>query len=114
MYLLPISNSISDNQIDNLKKKIKRQTFNIYIYKVLKQVHPEVGISKKAMEILNSFCHDTFLKVAEESARLVKYGNKQTLSAHEIKTACKLLLPGELGKHAISEGIKAMQKFGNN
>jgi histone H2B len=36
------------------KKKAHRkgkETFNSYIHKVLKQVHPETGISKKAMSI---------------------------------------------------------------
>jgi len=32
------------------KKKRKRlETYSIYIYKVLKQVHPDTGISSKAM-----------------------------------------------------------------
>ena len=34
----------------------------IYIYKVLKQVHPDTGISSKAMSILNSFINDIFEK----------------------------------------------------
>jgi len=38
------------------KKKRKRlETYSIYIYKVLKQVHPDTGISSKAMSIMNSF-----------------------------------------------------------
>ena len=35
----------------------------IYIYKVLKQVHPEVGCSKKAMDVLNSFVTDIFNRI---------------------------------------------------
>jgi len=38
--------------------------FSLYIYKVLKQVHPEIGISKKAMNIMNSFINDTFDQLA--------------------------------------------------
>jgi len=34
-----------------------------------------------------------------------------TLSFKDIQTAIWLLLPGELAKHAISEGIKAVTKF---
>ena len=33
----------------------KAETYKIYIYKVLKQVHPDTGISSKAMSIMNSF-----------------------------------------------------------
>lgn len=31
---------------------------NTYIYRVLKQVHPETGVSNKAMAIMNSLCND--------------------------------------------------------
>jgi|TARA_B110000977_G_scaffold189974_1_gene260187 hypothetical protein len=31
------------------KRKSKTETYKIYIYKVLKQVHPDTGISSKAM-----------------------------------------------------------------
>ena len=43
-------------------KKSKTETYKIYIYKVLKQVHPDTGISSKAMSIMNSFINDIFEK----------------------------------------------------
>jgi histone H2B len=96
---------------DKKNKKRRQETFAIYIYKVLRQVHPEIGISKKAMNIMNSFINDTFDRLALESSKLVRYNKKRTLSSREIQTAVKLLLPGELAKHAISEGTKAVTKF---
>jgi histone H2B len=45
------------------RKSSKHETYKIYIYKVLKQVHPDTGISSKAMSILNSFINDIFEKV---------------------------------------------------
>ena len=36
---------------DKKKKRRRRETYAIYIYKVLKQVHPDTGISSKAMSI---------------------------------------------------------------
>ena len=96
------------------RRRRRRETYNIYVYKVLKQVHPEIGVSKKAMAILNSFVNDTFEKIAAEAGKLCKYGNKQTMSARDIQSSCKLILPGELSKHAISEGGKAMQKYQSN
>ena len=93
------------------RKKRRVETFSIYIYKVLKQVHPETGISKKAMGIMNSFINDTFERIAMESSKLVRYNKRKTLSSREIQTSVKLLLPGELAKHAISEGTKAVTKF---
>ena len=83
----------------------------IYIYKVLKQVHPDTGISSKAISILNSFCQDQFEKIATEAAKLARYSKKPTVTSREIQTAVRLILPGELAKHAVSEGTKAVTKF---
>ena len=43
--------------------------------------------------------------------KLSTYNKKATLSSWEIQTAVRLMLPGELAKHAVSEGTKAVTKF---
>lgn len=97
---------------DNAHRKKKRiETYSSYIYKVLKQVHPDVGISKRAMSIMNSFVNDTFERLAEEAVHLARYNRKATLTSREIQTSVRLLLPGELSKHAVSEGTKAVTKY---
>ena len=98
------------------KKKSKKRTesYSSYIYKVLKQVHPDTGISSKAMSIMNSFINDAFERIAVEAGKLVRYNKKGTLSSREIQTAVRLILPGELAKHAVSEGTKAVTKYTSN
>ncbi|KAG6554955.1 hypothetical protein Mapa_003540 [Marchantia paleacea] len=100
---------------DGIKKKKRAkkniETYKIYIYKVLKQVHPEFGISSKAMGIMNSFINDIFEKLAGEAGRLARYSKRPTIASREIQSAVKLALPGELAKHAVSEGTKAVTKF---
>jgi histone H2B len=91
------------------KKRI--ESYSSYIYKVLKQVHPETGISKRGMSIMNSFINDIFERIAVEASRLARYNKKATLSSREIQTSVRLTLPGELAKHAVSEGTKAVTKF---
>ena len=93
------------------KKKRRSESYSIYIYKVLKQVHPDTGISSKGMSIMNSFITDIFDKIANEAGKLVRYNKKGTLSSREIQTAVRLILPGELAKHAVSEGTKAVTKY---
>merc|ERR1712184_180227 len=92
-------------------KRKRTETFSVYIYRVLKQVHPETGISKRSMSIMNSFINDVFEKIATESSRFVRYNKKHTLSSREVQAAVRLLLPGELAKHAVTEGTKAVTKF---
>ncbi|KAI0792295.1 histone-fold-containing protein [Abortiporus biennis] len=93
------------------RKKGRKETYSSYIYKVLKQVHPDTGISNKAMAILNSFVNDIFERIATEASKLASYSKKSTISSREIQTAVRLILPGELAKHAISEGTKSVTKF---
>jgi len=95
------------------KKRHKKnvETYKIYIFKVLKQVHPDIGISSKAMGIMNSFINDIFEKMASEASKLARYNKKPTITSREIQTAVRLALPGELAKHAVSEGTKAVTKF---
>ena len=97
---------------DGKKTKKKRtESYSSYIYKVLKQVHPDTGISKKGMSIMNSFINDIFGRLAGEAGKLAIYSKKATLSSREIQTSVRLMLPGELAKHAVSEGTKAVTKF---
>lgn len=93
------------------RSKKRSESWGTYIFRVLKQVHPETGISKKAMSIMNSFIGDVFERLCAESARLSRYSSKATLSSREVQTAVRLVLPGELAKHAVSEGTKAVTKF---
>ena len=75
------------------KKKGKRkESYAIYIYKVcvenflcpellifaqvLKQVHPDTGVSSKAMSIMNSFVNDLFERIAAEASKLAHYNKR--------------------------------------
>jgi histone H3/H4 len=71
----------------------------------------ETGISKKGITIINSFINDIFERIVTEAGKLARYNKKATLSSREIQTAVRLVLPGELAKHAVSEGTKAVTKF---
>ncbi|XP_078271947.1 histone H2B 7-like [Rhinoraja longicauda] len=93
------------------RRRVRRESYGIYVYKVLKQVHPDTGISSKAMSIMNSFVNDVFDRIACEALRLVHYSGRHTMSSREIQTAVRLLVPGELAKHAVSEGTKAVTKY---
>ena len=101
-------------RIKKLRRPKRHETFSVYIYKVLKQVHQDTGISKKSMSIMNSFINDLFEKIALEASNLVRYNKKHTLSAQDIQSSVKLILPGELARHAIIEGSKAVNKISSS
>lgn len=98
----------------NSKRKKKRSKVTIYanyIYKILRQVHPDLSISSRTMNIMNNFANDIFERIASEASKLCRYSGHATLTSREIQTATRFLLPGELSKHAVSEGTKAITKY---
>ncbi|KAK7926213.1 hypothetical protein WMY93_008523 [Mugilogobius chulae] len=79
------------------KRKTRKESYAIYVY--------------KAMSIMNSFVNDIFERIGGEASRLAHYNKRSTITSREIQTAVRLLLPGELAKHAVSEGTKAVTKY---
>ena len=92
-------------------KKRRTNAYAIYIYKVLKQVHPDLSISAKGMSIMDSFMMDIFDRIAAEAGNLVKINKKVTLGSLEVQNSVRLILRGELAKHAVNEGTKAATTF---
>ena len=108
---------VSGKKIGGRKKvqgKKRKETYSTHILRVLKQVHPDTRISTKAMSVMNSLMNDIFHGVAGEASKLAMVRKRSTLSSREIQTAVRLYLPGELAKHAVSEGTKAVAKFTNS
>jgi len=82
-----------------------------YVWRVLKQVHPDLGVSGHAMQVLDMMMADMFERLADEAARLSKATGRMTLTSRDVQSAVRLVLPGDLGKHAISEGTKAISEY---
>ncbi|KDO37602.1 hypothetical protein CISIN_1g037475mg, partial [Citrus sinensis] len=93
---IPEESTTGDKKKKRAKKSIK--TYKIYIFKVLNQIYLDIGISSKAMGIMNT-------------SRLARYKKKPTITSREIQTIVRLVLLGELAKHVASEGTKAVTKF---
>lgn len=106
------ASATSTNKINKRKKK-RKESFCIYIRRVLRQVHPNQGISKHAMSVMNSFIYDIFERIVAEASRLARLKRDLELGSRETQTAVRILLPGELAKHAVSEGTKAVTRYVN-
>jgi histone H2B len=65
---------------DDSKKGRRTETYFTYVYKVMKQAHPDTVISSKAMSIMNSLVTDVFEKNAGEAARLAQYKKRWVLA----------------------------------
>lgn len=100
-------------------KKEKNKSYAYYIHKVLKTVHPnqasstgkKCNLSIKAMAILDCLAIDLYGRLTNEAILLTKKQKKRTLSSIEVQTATRLVLPGELAKHAMGDGTKAVLNY---
>ncbi|KAG6506864.1 hypothetical protein ZIOFF_032196 [Zingiber officinale] len=90
---LPSKDNAAARDKKRKTKKKGTETYKIYIFKVPKQVHPDIGISM-AMSIMNSFINEKFKKFTQEASRLAHYNKKSTITSREIQTSIRLVLPG--------------------
>lgn len=99
-------------------RKIRRpranSTFSSYIQKILKQVHPDLIMQRGAMLALNSIMEDAVGRMTRESSAVARCAKKSTLSAKHVEAAVRSLMPGDLSKHAVGEGSKAVARFGTH
>ena len=100
----------------NVKKRARKlntgwsPSYSSSIHKVLKHNNLE-QISCKGMAVMEALIIDTFERISEEAGKLVRYGKRSTMTVRDIETALRLVLPGELAKHAINSGKAALRTY---
>merc|ERR1712085_18278 len=107
----PEGSTKAANKKKKSSKNKKELKFNTFIHKVLKQVHPDVGITKQGMTVMNDLVCNAFYSIAEEAGRLVKLDGREQLSARDINCAVRLTLPGDLAQHSNDEGMSALRHY---
>eukprot|EP00966_Prymnesium_polylepis_P271363 6269923-Prymnesium_polylepis.1 len=101
--------------------------FAPYLYMVLKQIHPDAEIADAALRVLDDIIIFLFRVIVDRSSKFTQHGmsaekwreenpgvDHDELSAADIQAAVRVVIPGELAKHAVSEGTKAWSKFSSN
>lgn len=99
----------------SIEDDFSSELFDCYIQRIFDQIQPDLeGVKKDAKKVLSAMIYDIYDRLSGEAFRLAKFNTKAILSSREIQTAVRLTLPGELAKHAVSEGTKAVIKFSSN
>ena len=75
-------------------------------------VHPEKKINSHAVYNVNLMLHHAMTKIL--NAAKVSNQKFATLSSRAIQNGVRLVLPGQLAQHAVSEGTKSVTKYSNN
>ena len=58
----------------------------VYIHRVLKEVHPDLSLSNRAISVLDGFTKDLRERITLEASQLCRVHNKATLSSREVST----------------------------
>lgn len=100
--------AVTKAQKDSNKGKCShKENYSVCVCPVLKQVHPDTGISSKAVGLMNSFVN-IFKCIAGQASCLVPYNQHLAMTSQEIQKTMHLLVPRELAKHTMSEGTEAV------
>jgi histone H2B len=93
------------------RRRSKDDSYASYIYRVAKQTNPSLSMSKGAMAVLSSMVEDIERKIAEEAAHKARFTKRKTLTEREIQTSVREILRGDLCKHAVAHGAKALKAY---
>ena len=93
--------------------------YSVYIKRVLADVSVALGkkkrMSKNALYQLNQLVNLLGKAIVEKAhflnSKELQSRSKKTISSREIQSAVRLVFPGQLAKHAVSAGNKAVTKF---
>ena len=102
---------LKKNKDGTTRKRADHTRWATYIFKVLRHLHSDMGISSKAMSVLESLCDDVIDQLGTASAELARMANGHTIGSREMLSATMLVVPGELGRRASAEGGKVFAKF---
>eukprot|EP01024_Parvocaulis_polyphysoides_P041929 TRINITY_DN3845_c1_g1_i1.p2 TRINITY_DN3845_c1_g1~~TRINITY_DN3845_c1_g1_i1.p2 ORF type:complete len:206 (+),score=59.27 TRINITY_DN3845_c1_g1_i1:240-857(+) len=105
------------NKPKDRKRRVMRKSydgFQSYIYKVLKEVCPDKGISSQAMLVMNSFVVDMLERISKEAQQLAAINKSKTITSREIESGVRFVLPGQLAQHAMNDGAKAVVIYSGN
>ena len=84
--------------------KLGEFSFDIYVMRVLKQVHPDTGISGAALATMVNLVKINVSKVVKAANQLFIRSGVKTFTSRDVQSACRLVLPGELAKPRSKRG----------
>ncbi len=109
------------------------KNFTVGIKRILKQVSPSVKISQISIDNLNTFANVFLIAIIHEIAKIMqnnmftphkskrkrrflrrsraRHVDRKIIKVRDVMAAVKIVLPGELAKHAVYDGNKAVRKF---
>jgi histone H2B len=89
-----------------------KNSFNVYIHKILKDISPTAHIDQHALNNINMMAHH-IIDMVIAKGELIKRDHK-LYGPREVQTSVQMILGKELSRHAVTEGTKAIMRFTNS
>ena len=89
-------------------------SFNLYIWQVLKMLHPEMGISLDSVSQLDQFSYQLVKYIAHYCVNVNSYASRNDITPENLALILDFIIHGELSKYAISEGARAVTKISSS
>jgi histone H2B len=101
------------NVIEPKKRRPRHESYGIYTYRVLKQIHPNASISTRTMRMIDGLLEHILTKYVDEAYALTRATSpkKKGIKTRTFQIATRQVLGGQLAVHAHSEGAKAVLKY---
>jgi hypothetical protein len=87
------------------------ESYRREVYKVLKQVHPDIGIERSGLTSVDVILADIESRLTAAALRLAEGEDADELNEVHIARAVREVVQGELVVHGLSEGNRALQRF---
>lgn len=100
------------------RRKLQRrrggyESYSVYIRRVLKELHPDIGITGKAMNILDSFMHGLYEQLATEASRAARIHRRNSLTSKDMEISVRVVLPEGLARRAMDKANLAVASISN-
>lgn len=82
-----------------------------YIYRELKQVAPDLGITSLASQSIQRLLGLVFSRIMAVANALMRSAERKTLAIRDVQSAIALVFSGELRRHTVSEGTRASVRY---
>lgn len=97
--------------MSRMPKMPKMSRMFLYIDKIMKQIDSNITLSTDAKKYLQNILIECIEQFAKYSSDIMNNSRTKTLSSRDIQTATRIFFVGELAKHAVFYGTKAVTKF---
>lgn len=85
--------------------------FDTYIKRLGKTIRDDSSITRESLQVINTMIDFVIKKLSNSIRELMANSKHVIITSRDLQTAVRLVIDGDLAKHAVSEGTKVVTRF---